>query len=149
MPLASFAAATHGPPGSGLQPYRTIGDALAELRRHPRATHNDPSMATLRNRQPYDAYTIACPTITTHGAGGSQGPPGSYHPSGLRDFTIREYAVLQGLPWEYDLGPEGLNNKTKLLEQIGNMVSPPQAKAMLQPVLELHRRIERESGRQE
>ena len=148
MPLPSFAVPTHGPPGSGLLPYRTIGDALADLRRHPSATHNDSSKATPRNRQPYDPHTIACPTITTHGAGGSQGPIGSYHPSGTRDFTIREYAMLQGLPWNYDLGPEGRSNKTKLLEQIGNMVSPLQAKAMLEPVLELHRRIERDSGRQ-
>jgi len=148
IPLSSFAIATRGPPGSGLPPYRTIGDTLAELRRHPRATHNDPAKATPRNRQPYDPYTTACPTITTHGAGGSQGPVGSYHPSGTRDFTIREYATLQKLPLNYNFGPEGRNNKTKLLEQIGNMVSPPQAKAMLEPVLELHRRIERESARQ-
>ena len=139
---------TYSPTGSGLLPYRTIGDALAELRRHPYATHNDPATATPRNRQPYDPFAIPCPTITTHGAGGSQGPVGSYHPSGTRDFTIREYARLLGLPLDYDLGPEGLNNKTKLLEQIGNMVSPMQAKAMLEPVLQLHRRIERVSGRQ-
>jgi len=148
MPLPSFVVATHGPPGSGLLPYSTIGDALAEIRRHPRATHNDPSKATPRNGQPYNGYTISCATITTHGAGGSQGPPGSYHLSGTRDFTIREYALLQSLPWNYDFGPEGRNNKTKLLEQIGNMVSPLQAKAMLEPVLELYRRIERESGLQ-
>ena len=147
MPLAPFPLATHGPPGSGLLSYRTIGDALAERRRHPTATHNDPCQAAPRNRPPYNPFTTACPTITTKGAGGSQGPPGSYHPSGTRDFTIREYAVLSGLPWDYDLGPEGLNNKTKLLEQIGNLVSPMQARAMLEPVLELHRRIERESER--
>ena len=92
-------------------------------------------------------FATACPNFTTHGAGGSRGPVGRYHPSGTRDLTVREYATLLGLPSDYDLGPEGLSNKTKLLKQNGNMVSPFQAKAMLKLVLELHRRIKREPRR--
>ncbi len=45
-----------------------------------------------------------------------------YHPSGKRNFTLREMACLQGFPLEHQFGPM----RTRI--QIGNAVPPIVAK---------------------
>lgn len=50
------------------------------------------------------------------------------HPSGMRDFTHREFACLQGFPMEHTFGTTGVR------KQIGNAVPPIVARAMLESV---------------
>jgi len=143
-PLPPFPAATHGP---GLLPYNYVAQALISLLEHPEATHNHPTKnATPRDLPSYDPYTVHAKCQTTKGAGGggTRETVGSYHPSGTRDFTTRESATLQGLPTDFNLGPEGLSNKGKLQEQIGNMVPPPLAKAVFVEVRKKLEEMERE-----
>jgi len=131
--LPAIPPPTHGPPGSGLLPYVTIADTLAKLARHPSATHNSTSdgyAPIARSLPPYDANRTAW-CITT---GGSNGRPGTYHPSGRRDFTLRELAMLQGFPWDFEFAA-GLT-KTQIRRQIGNAVPPPLARALYRAVRE-------------
>jgi len=131
--LPTIPPPTHGPAGSGLLPYITIADILAELARHPSATHNDTvgeHAPKARNLPPYDAKRAAW-CITT---GGGKGRPGTYHPSGTRDFTLRELAMLQGFPWDFEFAA-GLT-KTQIRRQIGNAVPPPLARALYRAVRE-------------
>jgi DNA (cytosine-5)-methyltransferase 1 len=62
--------------------------------------------------KPWDANTLGR-TITTGGAN-------SYHPSGRRDFTLRELACLQGFPKTHNF----VGTKTKIRRQIGNAFPP-------------------------
>jgi len=132
VPLPPFPERTHGFEGSGLQSFATVGDALTELLLHSDATHHDESTAVSRDLVPYEPWDVQAPCITTKGSGtGGKGKPiGSYHPSGEREFTIRELAVLQGFPVDFDLGPEGLKNKGALVTGIGNSVSPLYSRAL-------------------
>lgn len=78
-------------------------------------------------KPPFDPHTLA-KTIT---CGGGQG---NYHPSGLRQYTPREFAALQTFPSRYRFGrtEEGKEfYTTELREQIGNAVPPLVAKAVL------------------
>lgn len=59
------------------------------------------------------------------------------HPSGVRDFTHREFACLQGFPLEHVFGARGVRR------QIGNAVPPVVARAMLESV---RRALLREDG---
>lgn len=72
-------------------------------------------------RAPYDgnrqAKTITC-------GGGVD----SYHPSGLRRFTQREFASLQTFPLEFRFGPR------EVCKQIGNAVPPVLAKALYKEI---------------
>lgn len=89
---------------------------------HSEATHNHPiKNATSRDLPEYDPYTVHAKCQTTKGAGGggTRKTVGSYHPSGTRDFTTRESATLQGLPTDFDLGPEGLMNKGNCKNRLG------------------------------
>jgi DNA (cytosine-5)-methyltransferase 1 len=62
-------------------------------------------------------YTITC-------SGG-----GNYHPSGKRDFTLREFACLQGFPLEHKF------TGTAIKRQIGNAVPPCAAKAFFDEII--------------
>lgn len=59
------------------------------------------------------------------------------HPSGTRDFTIREFAALQGFPHEHVFGTVGAKR------QVGNAVPPVVGRAVLGEVV---RALEREDG---
>lgn len=133
---------THGPAGTaGLKRYVTIADTLRDLSRHPHATHNETTgmyAPKVRSWPAYDANTFAW-CITT---GGSDGRPGTYHPSGKRDFTIRELACLQGFPPDFEFAA-GLT-PTQCRRQIGNAVPPVLAKVVFKAVREA---LEREDAR--
>jgi len=118
-PLPPFPKPTHSaqPPETGLKPYRTINRAIARI---PSSASNHSPATALSRSAPYDGNTLArC--ITTSGGG-------MIHPSGMRDFTHREFACLQGFPMEHTFGTTGVR------KQIGNAVPPIVARAMLESV---------------
>jgi DNA (cytosine-5)-methyltransferase 1 len=59
--------------------------------------------------------------MTTHGGQ-------NYHPSGKRDFTLREYAALQGFP------PNHVFAGSYVKKQIGNAVPPCVAKVLFESI---------------
>jgi DNA (cytosine-5)-methyltransferase 1 len=63
-------------------------------------------------------YTITC-----------SGGAGNYHPSGKRDFTLREFACLQGFPLEHKFAGNAVKR------QIGNAVPPCAAKAFYEEIV--------------
>lgn len=107
--LPPWPAATHAQtPTAGQKPLVTEAQALRGLsRRDP--LHNV-SQAVVRNNQPRDGNLPLSKTVT---CGGTQGVS---HFSGLRDYTLREIACLQGFPVSHQF--EG--NKTQVRKQIGN-----------------------------
>lgn len=118
-PLPPFPKPTHSaqPDEPGLKPYRTINRAIARI---PSSASNHSPATALSRSSPYDGNTLArC--ITTSGGG-------MVHPSGVRDFTHREFACLQGFPLEHEFGATGVR------KQIGNAVPPIVARAMLESV---------------
>lgn len=109
----------------------TIKSVLEELEsnhRDSRLSHHDPrfSKRFAKPKVRYDpncfAKTICC------------GGDGNYHPSGIRNFTIREYACLQTFPWRFVFG-QGLSD-TEIRTQIGNAVPPSLARAIFVSILE-------------
>jgi len=52
----------------------------------------------------------------------------NYHPSGTRDFTLREYASLQGFPLNHVFRGTGVK------KQIGNAVPPCVAKVLFESI---------------
>jgi len=131
---------THGL-AAGLRRYVTIADTLRDLSRHPNATHNDTTgiyAPKVRSWPAYDANTFAW-CITT---GGSDGRPGTYHPSGKRDFTIRELACLQGFPPDFEFAA-GLTS-SMCRRGIGNAVPPVLARFVFAGVRQA---LERENVR--
>jgi DNA (cytosine-5)-methyltransferase 1 len=120
IPLPPFPKPTHGPEGSGLLPYVSIGDALEKLERLGQRDSNDlyhqPKKMTVINGQPYDPYSRFINCIMTSGVT-------NLHPSGKRNFTTRELALLQSLPHDHCL----TGSQTTAIKQIGNMFPPVMA----------------------
>jgi DNA (cytosine-5)-methyltransferase 1 len=87
--LPSFPKATHGT-GRGLKPFVTVADTLARIGPNTDVKNHNPAVLIALNhpREPWNPHQVAG-TIT---CGGSN----KGHPSGNRDFTPREYALLQG-----------------------------------------------------
>ncbi|KAL3432770.1 S-adenosyl-L-methionine-dependent methyltransferase [Aspergillus tetrazonus] len=116
---------THGLPGSGLRDLTTISQAIRDIP----SGSPDHDVAAARGRgvhnrrAPFDgnrqARTITC--------GGGD----NYHPSGLRGFTLREFACLQTFP----LGFRFLGGRTQVKRQIGNAVPPLLAKAVFKEII--------------
>ena len=69
-------------------------------------------------RRRLDANQLS-PTITTGGVA-------SHHPSGLRDYTLREYANLQGFPANHQFK----GTRTAIKRQIGNAFAPKTVKVL-------------------
>ncbi|KAI9786460.1 MAG: hypothetical protein M1839_006920 [Geoglossum umbratile] len=69
-------------------------------------------------------YTITC-------SGG-----GNYHPSGKRDFTLREFACLQGFPLEHKFTGNAIK------KQIGNAVPPCAAKAFFGEIIKHLKKVD-------
>lgn len=118
-------AATHGDPRfplNGLKPYATVNRALASI--PPDAEDHDIGsviFAPDKRRVPYNGDGILPRAMTTSGGQ-------NYHPGGQRDFTLREYAVLQGFP------PAHLFRGKSIKKQIGNAVPPLIAKVLFECV---------------
>ncbi|KAH8194347.1 hypothetical protein TruAng_011485 [Truncatella angustata] len=101
--------ARHPPPNSGLRPLTTVLDAMKKI----------PPSATLQKkrrrywiRSPWDPNVPLSRCITTHGGFGN------YHYKAQRDFTLREFATMNGFPATYQF--HGKNIK----RQIGNAFPP-------------------------
>ncbi|TLD20182.1 S-adenosyl-L-methionine-dependent methyltransferase [Venturia nashicola] len=120
VPIPEFPKASYGPPGSSLKRYRTIHDAISKI----------PDSASWHNHQrpykipqpTYDARTAMAKCITRNGGT-------TPHPSGLRPFTPREMANLQGFPEWYEFVGNGGTGITQVKKQIGNAI-PPQVWAV-------------------
>ncbi|KAM3511798.1 hypothetical protein MY11210_004553 [Beauveria gryllotalpidicola] len=98
--------------GNGTKPFNTVASTLAQVRMGDNL-HNPESVQSFHPRRPsWDANTLGR-TITTGGAN-------SYHPSGRRDFTLRELACLQGFPKTHRF----VGTMTKIRRQIGNAFPP-------------------------
>ena len=69
-------------------------------------------------------YTITC-------SGG-----GNYHPSGKRDFTLREFACLQGFPLEHKFAGSAIKR------QIGNAVPPIAAKVFFEEIIKHLKKVD-------
>ncbi|KAI1208658.1 S-adenosyl-L-methionine-dependent methyltransferase [Annulohypoxylon truncatum] len=115
--LPPFPVATHseGPvEGDGTKPYRTVQQTLRTI--PPSARWDDelhsPNKMKRVLRPRWDPNIPLLRTITCSGG------VGNYHYAGLRDFTLREYAVLQGFPPDYNF------QKPSQKRQIGNAFPP-------------------------
>ncbi|KAL8918165.1 MAG: hypothetical protein Q9208_007517 [Pyrenodesmia sp. 3 TL-2023] len=129
-PLPSFPRPTHTStpdPSSSLLPWSTIASTIRSVPHS--APNHDLYAVRPRNQAPYSGTKIAR-TITCNGGG-------MVHPSGTRDFTIREFAALQGFPHEHVFGTVGAKR------QVGNAVPPVVGRAVLAEVV---RALEREDG---
>lgn len=118
-PLPPWPPATHGAvPARGLKPFVTEAEAIRNLSGR-RVTLHDVANALVRDLPPRSAKVPFPKTIT---CGGTQS---TSHPSGRRDYTLREIACLQGFPiWHQFEG-----NKTAIKKQIGNAFPPCVVKA--------------------
>jgi len=125
-PLPSFPGPTHGPEGSGLVPYTNIRRALRNLNRHPDRLTNDvyhQQRFFSEPKLPYSIHSQLRGCITT---GGTR----SYHPSGLRNFTARELALLQSFPLKYRFA----GSTTEVKKQVGNAFPPLAAEALFREI---------------
>lgn len=119
--IPPFPRPTHSEGGvGGLKPYTTIHRALSGIR--PGDDLHD--LATVKRYQPrkavYNPNRLAG-TLTTGGADFA-------YPDGSRDFTLREYANLQGFPRYHKFQ----GTRTSIKRQIGNAFPPNTVKVLYQ-----------------
>lgn len=113
--LPPFPAPTHSEHGmNGTRKFNTIASVLerARLRRGDDLHNIDEVKWFDPPRSPWNANVLGR-TITTGGAN-------AYHPSGRRDYTLRELACLQGFPKSHCF----VGTMTKIRRQIGNAFPP-------------------------
>ncbi|KAH0538218.1 hypothetical protein FGG08_005187 [Glutinoglossum americanum] len=79
---------------------------------------------------PWDGDTPLKYTITCSGG------VGNYHPSGKRDFTLREFACLQGFPLEHKFAGNAVKR------QIGNAVPPCAVKAFYDEIIKHLKKVD-------
>ncbi|KAH6710800.1 S-adenosyl-L-methionine-dependent methyltransferase [Leptodontidium sp. MPI-SDFR-AT-0119] len=117
MPLPTHSATGSGPPSS-LLPLVSANTTLKSIPLGA-ADHDIESVIWVPDRYmpPWDGSKILPRAMTTFGGQ-------NYHPSGMRDLTLREYACLQGFP----TGHVFRGNYVK--KQIGNAVPPVVAKVL-------------------
>ena len=118
IPLPHFPKDTHGPPGSGLESFVYVADALKVLeRQRPHALY-DPYDDIAKKRRtegkPYDPHTEFLKGCVTTGGGKN------HHYSGMRTYTARELAALQTFPSTYKF----LGSPSTAIKMIGNAVPP-------------------------
>ncbi|KAI0522252.1 S-adenosyl-L-methionine-dependent methyltransferase [Xylaria bambusicola] len=120
-PLPSFPTPTHSDTDKDLAAPVTIRSVLASIApgsQHYDRLHNVQDMlhkARSGGRFPMPSYDDRCQagTITTSGSEWA-------HPSGRRDFTLRELARIQGFPQEHKF----VGGTTQIRRQIGNAFPP-------------------------
>ncbi|KAI1483219.1 S-adenosyl-L-methionine-dependent methyltransferase [Daldinia eschscholtzii] len=116
--LPPFPPATHSKdpdPDRGTRPYKTVRQILNKIPRD--ASLHDPlhsprSLKELTGKAPWNPDIPLSRTITCGGG------VGNYHYSGKRAFTLREYALLQGFPLDYNF------QRPEQMRQIGNAFPP-------------------------
>ncbi|KAK3331017.1 S-adenosyl-L-methionine-dependent methyltransferase [Apodospora peruviana] len=110
--LPDFPPPTHG---TETKPFVTVRQALAPLARLKHHPYHQPTRVMFGTpKQPWNADQPLRNTITTGG--------GKYNWfwDGTREFTVLEFAVLQGFP----VGHHFSGMKTHILKQIGNAFAP-------------------------
>ncbi|OTB00489.1 hypothetical protein M426DRAFT_26533 [Hypoxylon sp. CI-4A] len=114
--LPPFPVATHSQDietGDGTRPYRTVRKILRKI---PPNRVNDPlHRPNMMNRINNPRWDPNIPLLRTITCGGGIG---NYHYSGKRPFTLRELAMLQGFPLEYQF------QTPEQKRQIGNAFPP-------------------------
>ncbi|KAJ4297542.1 hypothetical protein N0V90_005434 [Kalmusia sp. IMI 367209] len=116
LPLPAFPKPVHGPKGSGLRHWVTVGDALESLNRQgpaARDPYHRPEQEKVLSRPAVDPRTILAKCITTSGGE-------NVHPSGTRRYTPREIAGLQGFPPDYHFS----GTRSDATKQAGNAWGP-------------------------
>lgn len=117
---------THNEGGShGLKAFNTVNRVIDQINANPRSDPDFRSYAQDRRRPPYDGDKPLTSTITTHG------PDSKGVPSGIRPFTIRELAALQGFPPNHTFA----GSTTQKTKQIGNAVPPIVAKTLFTSIV--------------
>lgn len=115
--LPPFPPATHSKdpnPDQGTKPYKTVRQILKKIPRD--ASLYDPLHSTRKLKElKLNRWNPDAPLARTITCGGGVG---NYHYSGKRDFTLREYAVLQGFPVDYNF------QQPEQKRQIGNAFPP-------------------------
>ncbi|KAI1105000.1 S-adenosyl-L-methionine-dependent methyltransferase [Jackrogersella minutella] len=121
--LPPFPVTTHSRDpvdGDGTKPYRTVKQVLRKI--PPGAAEFDelhkPHRMKRVQKERWDPGIPLLRTITCSGG------IGNYHYSGRRDFTLREYAMLQGFPPDYQF------QRPSQKRQIGNAFPPLVVKAL-------------------
>jgi len=113
-------AATHSRNGEGgLKRFVTVNQTLRQIHRD--APNHNVNDLREKNEPPWDGDSILPRAMTCSGGQ-------NYHPSGKRDFTEREYAVLQGFP------PTHVFKGSYIRKQIGNAVPPSVAKVLFESI---------------
>lgn len=131
--LPAFPRPTHGPPESGLLPFRAINHAIYGIPQgHP--DHDIERCIFQQPKNPYDGWTTFAKTVTCNGGE-------NYHPSGTRGYTHREAACLQTFPLEHRFCGIGV------LKQVGNAVPPMLAKAIFREIIKDLQRTDGIRGR--
>lgn len=128
LPLPPFPKPAHGPKGSGLPFWVTVGDALKGLREDPCDTYHMPEKERplARPIDPVDPFTILAKCITTSGGENK-------HHSGIRRYTPRETAQLQGFPSDYIFN----GSRGQATKQAGNAWAPVASMKYFQVVAQL------------
>ncbi|GAW23246.1 hypothetical protein ANO14919_127990 [Xylariales sp. No.14919] len=119
--LPPFPMPTHGGNDGSLPAPVTVRDVLASIKpssRNPDRLHDVKGMLLRAKKSakfPRTAWNDRCQigTITTSGSEWA-------HPSGERNFTLRELACLQGFPNDYQFA----RSMTQISRQIGNAFPP-------------------------
>lgn len=120
--LPNFPPPTHSKDGSnGLKKWVTILEAISGIPDDAPDHDLEGAAFPAGTRTPYDGNVLA-KCITTSGG------IGNYHPSGKRNFTIREYACLQTFPLDHKF----IGSYVK--RQIGNAVPPRFAKILFRHI---------------
>ncbi|KAI0836524.1 S-adenosyl-L-methionine-dependent methyltransferase [Hypoxylon sp. FL0890] len=121
--LPPFPLATHSKEpvdGDGTKPYTTVRQVLRKI--PPDAIRHDelhrPGKLKPVQKPSWDPDIPLGRTITCSGG------VGNYHYGGKRDFTLREYAVLQGFPVNYQF------QRPEQKKQIGNAFPPVVVKTL-------------------
>ncbi|KAI0017979.1 S-adenosyl-L-methionine-dependent methyltransferase [Xylariomycetidae sp. FL0641] len=107
-------------PGDGTKPFISVRHMLDRIPAAAAGTDalHRPAAAPRRDQEPWDPTRPLARCITTNGG------YGNYHFGGRRDFTQREYAVLQGFPPAYPF------QHPHRKRQIGNAFPPPCVKVL-------------------
>lgn len=120
FPEATHSMTLHG--DGGLKPLNTIRRAIDDIRPGDDLHELDDARRNGPRGPSYDPERLAG-TITT---GGSE----LYYPDGTRDFTLREYASLQGFPKTHRFK----GTKTSIKKQIGNAFPPNTVQVLYQHI---------------
>lgn len=129
--LPDFPSPTHGL-GRGMLPLTTARQAISHLRSGD-DHHNPGDMPLLVNARVWDPDTPLPHTITCSGGHNN-------HWDGMRDFTIREYAALQGFPGRHRF------RGAYLKRQIGNAFPPSMARRLFEHIRDFLERADRVTG---